>query len=219
MKKFEELFLTEAREFLLELDEKSRDKIIFNIDKAKRQNDRELFKKLKGEIWEFRTLFNKIQYRIFAFWDKSEKTETLALATHRIVKKTDKVPQKEIEKAENIRLRYLNLKIEKMMTKNKEKELEIFTFDQIKDELIGETGSEKRIRYEQELEAELLGEMIRKVRLKRNLTQEELGKMIGVQRAQISKLENNITNVTMETILKVFGALKAKVNFNIELLS
>lgn len=105
------------------------------------------------------------------------------------------------------------------MTKNKEKELEIFTFDQIKDELIGETGSEKRIRYEQELEAELLGEMIRKVRLKRNLTQEELGKMIGVQRAQISKLENNITNVTMETILKVFGALKAKVNFNIELLS
>ncbi|HYK77248.1 MAG TPA: type II toxin-antitoxin system RelE/ParE family toxin [Daejeonella sp.] len=70
MKKFEELFLTEAREFLLELDEKSRDKIIFNIDKAKRQNDRELFKKLKGEIWEFRTLFNKIQYRIFAFWDK-----------------------------------------------------------------------------------------------------------------------------------------------------
>lgn len=70
MKKFEVLFLTEAREFLLELDEKSRDKIIFNIDKAKRQNDRELFKKLKGEIWEFRTLFNKIQYRIFAFWDK-----------------------------------------------------------------------------------------------------------------------------------------------------
>ncbi|HYK77247.1 MAG TPA: helix-turn-helix transcriptional regulator [Daejeonella sp.] len=141
------------------------------------------------------------------------------MTTHGIVKKTDKVPQKEIEKAENIRLRYLNLKIEKMMTKNKEKELEIFTFDQIKDELIGETGSEKRIRYEQELEAELLGEMIRKVRLKRNLTQEELGKMIGVQRAQISKLENNITNVTMETILKVFGALKAKVNFNIELLS
>jgi len=66
---------------------------------------------------------------------------------------------------------------------------------------------------------EILGEMIRKVRLERNLTQEELGKLIGVQRAQISKLENNTTNVTMETILKVFGALKAKVYFNVELLN
>jgi HTH-type transcriptional regulator/antitoxin HipB len=66
---------------------------------------------------------------------------------------------------------------------------------------------------------EILGEMIRKVRLERNLTQEELGKLIGVQRAQISKLENSTTNVTMETILKVFGALKAKVNFNVELMN
>ncbi|HBK31901.1 MAG TPA: transcriptional regulator, partial [Porphyromonadaceae bacterium] len=57
------------------------------------------------------------------------------------------------------------------------------------------------------------------VRLERNLTQQELGELIGVQRAQISKLENNTTNVTMETILKVFGALKAKVNFNVELLN
>ena len=59
--------------------------------------------------------------------------------------------------------------------------------------------------------------MVRKVRLERNLTQEELGKLVGVQRAQISKLENNTTNVTMETILKVFGALKAKVNFTVKL--
>ena len=61
--------------------------------------------------------------------------------------------------------------------------------------------------------------MIRKVRLERNLTQEELGKLVGVQRAQISKLENNTTNVTLETILKVFGALKAKVSFNVELMN
>lgn len=100
-----------------------------------------------------------------------------------------------------------------------DKELEMFTFDQIKVEFIGEIGSEKRTLYEQELQLELMGEMIRKVRLERNLTQEELGKLIGVQRAQISKLENNTTNVTMETILKVFGALKAKVNFNVELLN
>ncbi|MRN16639.1 XRE family transcriptional regulator [Riemerella anatipestifer] len=102
-----------------------------------------------------------------------------------------------------------------MVTNNKE--LEIFTLDQIKNEFIGEIGTEKRTQYEQELQVELLGEMIRTVRLERNLTQEELGKLVGVQRAQISKLENNTKNVTMETILKVFGALKAKVNFNVEL--
>lgn len=61
--------------------------------------------------------------------------------------------------------------------------------------------------------------MIRKVRLERNLTQEELGKLVDVQRAQISKLENNATNVTIETILRVFGALKAKVNFNVKLMN
>lgn len=104
-----------------------------------------------------------------------------------------------------------------MATKNKE--LEIFTFDEIKDEFIGEIGSESRTQYEQELQLEIMGEMIRKVRLERNLTQEELGKLVGVQRAQISKLENNTTNVTMQTILKVFGALKAKVNFNVELMN
>jgi len=104
-----------------------------------------------------------------------------------------------------------------MPTKNKE--MEMFTFDQIKDEFVGEIGTEKRTRYEQELQLEALGEMIRKVRLERHLTQEELGKLIGVQRAQISKLENNTTNVTMETVLRVFGALKAKVNFNVELMN
>lgn len=103
MKGFEVIFLTEAREFLIEVDEKSRDKIIFNIDKAKVKTDKELFKKLKGEIWEFRTLFNKTHYRIFAFWDKTENMETLVLATHGIIKKTDKTPEKEIKKAENIR--------------------------------------------------------------------------------------------------------------------
>ncbi len=66
---------------------------------------------------------------------------------------------------------------------------------------------------------EILGNLIKTVRLERNMTQEELGKLIGVQRAQISKLENNTTNVTIETILRVFSALKAKVNFNVEILN
>ena len=110
MKKFEVLFLTEAREFLLEMDEKSRNKVIFNIDKAKITNDNNLFKKLKGEIWEFRTLYNNTHYRLFAFWDKEEKHETLVLTTHGIIKKTGKTPEKEIEKANQIRLKYFEQK-------------------------------------------------------------------------------------------------------------
>lgn len=110
MNKFEVIFLKEAREFLKELDLKSRDKIIFNIDKAKIKNDKELFKKLKDEIWEFRTLYNKNYYRIFAFWDKEDREETLVLTTHGIIKKTDKIPEKEIEKAKQIRKLYFELK-------------------------------------------------------------------------------------------------------------
>lgn len=102
--------MTEARGFLLQLGEKSRDKIIFNIDKAKVKTDKELFKKLKGDIWEFRTLYNRTHLRIFAFWDKGVNQDTLVLATPGIIKKTDKTPQKEIEKADQIRLRYFEIK-------------------------------------------------------------------------------------------------------------
>lgn len=110
MKRFEVIFLSEVREFLLTLDQKSRDKIIFNIDRARIKNDSELFKKLKNEIWEFRTLYNKIHYRIFAFWDKEDSQNTLIIATHGIIKKTSKTPEKEIDKAEQIRLKYFELK-------------------------------------------------------------------------------------------------------------
>jgi plasmid maintenance system antidote protein VapI len=103
------------------------------------------------------------------------------------------------------------------MKKMESKKMEMFSFDRIKDEFIGEAGTEKRTQYEQELQLEVLGDVIRKVRMERNLTQEELGCLIGVQRAQISKLENNTTNTTLQTILKVFGALKTKINFNVEL--
>lgn len=101
-----------------------------------------------------------------------------------------------------------------MATKNK---MKLYTLDQIKDDFIGKRGSSKREKFEQDLQMELLGDMIRQVRLERKLTQEQLGKLIGVQKAQISKLENNTTNVTIETILKVFKALKAKISFHIEL--
>ena len=95
--------------------------------------------------------------------------------------------------------------------------MKLYTLEDIKDEFIGKRGTVKRDQYEQELQLEVLGDMIKQVRLERNLTQEQLGKLIGVQKAQISKLENSATNVTIETILRVFNALKAKVSFKVEL--
>ncbi len=108
--KFRVQFLEEAAWFLDNLDEKPRDKIIYNINKAKFSNDKELFEKLQGEIWEFRTLFNKAHYRLMAFWDKSERTDTVVISTHGIIKKTGKTPQSDIDKAEKIRKLYLNQK-------------------------------------------------------------------------------------------------------------
>ncbi len=109
--RFKVQFLIEAAEFIDKLDEKARDKIIYNIQKARIVNDNELFKKLNGEIWEFRTLFNKTHYRLFAFWDKTDNADTVVISSHGIIKKTDKTPKNEIEKAENIRIQYFKLKI------------------------------------------------------------------------------------------------------------
>lgn len=109
--KFQVKFLEDAAEFLDNLDEKAREKIYYNIQKARFSSDKELFKKLKDEIWEFRTLFNKTNYRLFAFWDKTEKSETLVISTHGIIKKTNKTPSGEIEKAEQLRKLYFEKKI------------------------------------------------------------------------------------------------------------
>ncbi len=103
-------FLEEASDFLDNLDEKSKEKIIYNIHKARFINNKELFKKLHEEIWEFRTLYNKTYYRLFAFWDKSENKETVVISTHGIIKKTDKIAKSEIEKAERIRIQYFERK-------------------------------------------------------------------------------------------------------------
>ena len=106
--KFDVIFLEQAIEFLEKLDDKSRKKIYYNIDKSKLINDPKLFKKLKNEIWEFRTKYNGIQYRLLAFWDKTGKTETFVISTHGIIKKVSKIPKTEIEKAEKIRKEYFN---------------------------------------------------------------------------------------------------------------
>jgi len=95
--------------------------------------------------------------------------------------------------------------------------MKTYTLDQIQDELIGKVGTSERELFEYELQMDLIGKAIKQTRQERNLTQEELGKLIGVQKAQISRLENNASNVTMDTLLRVFTALKAKVKFQIEL--
>jgi phage-related protein len=104
--KFNVILLGEVWELLAVIDEKSRDKILYNIDKAKYVSDPELFKKLDDLIWEFRTKYQKTYYRLLAFWDKTDNTETLVIATHGIIKKTDKIPKAEIEKAKAIMKQY-----------------------------------------------------------------------------------------------------------------
>ncbi len=111
--KFKVQFLQEAAEFIDKLDKSAKRKIIYNIRKAQVVNDKELFKKLKNEIWEFRTLYSKTYYRLFAFWDKTGKKDTVVISTHGIIKKTGKIPKSEIEKAERLRKVYFENKIKK----------------------------------------------------------------------------------------------------------
>jgi phage-related protein len=104
--KFRVDFLDEAKEFLDGLDEKARSKIVYNIWKARSTDDKELFKKLQDEIWEFRTKFNKAYYRLLAFWDKTGENDTVVITTHGFMKKKDKIPKNEIERAEKLRKKY-----------------------------------------------------------------------------------------------------------------
>ncbi|MFB6341963.1 type II toxin-antitoxin system RelE/ParE family toxin [Saccharicrinis sp. FJH62] len=108
MNKYDVIFLINAKEFLDKLDSKTREKILFNIWKSKATNDPELFKKLDGEIWEFRTRFKNKQIRLLAFWDKRDNQNTLVIATNGFIKKTQKTPKKEIEKAEKLKNDYFN---------------------------------------------------------------------------------------------------------------
>jgi phage-related protein len=108
--KFQVQFLEEAADFLDNLEEKAREKIYYNIKKAQVTNDKELFKKLNNEIWEFRTLFNKTHYRLFAFWDKVGNSEAVVISTHGLIKKTDKTSVADLEKAERLRKFYFEQK-------------------------------------------------------------------------------------------------------------
>ncbi len=97
------------------------------------------------------------------------------------------------------------------------KEIKTYSLTEMKDQYIGQLGSADRDEYEYELRMDVLGKMIKSARQERHLTQEELGKLVGVQKAQISKLESSANSASIDTILKVFKALKAEINFNVRI--
>ncbi len=90
------------------------------------------------------------------------------------------------------------------------------SLDEMIDMHIGREGTEKRDTFEEELRLDILGQTIKQIREEKHMTQAQLGELIGVKKAQISKIENNLTDARFETILKVFRALNAKINFNVE---
>jgi predicted transcriptional regulator len=95
--------------------------------------------------------------------------------------------------------------------------MKTYTLNEVQDTLIGKIGTSERDLFEYELQMDLIGKAIRQTRQERQMTQGELGKLIGVQKAQISRLESNTTNVTVDTLLRVFTALRAKVKLQVEL--
>ncbi|MBK7787240.1 MAG: helix-turn-helix transcriptional regulator [Saprospiraceae bacterium] len=95
--------------------------------------------------------------------------------------------------------------------------MKTYSLEEVTDQYIGKRGTPKRELFEQELRLELLGDAIKKARKAKHMTQEQLGELVGVQKSQIAKIENSTTDARFSTILKVFDALKAKVNFTVEL--
>lgn len=96
-------------------------------------------------------------------------------------------------------------------------EMKTYTLSEMKDKYIGKIGTTERDEYEYELRMDVLDRMIKTARQERNLTQEQLGQLVGVQKSQISKLESSTNSATIDTILKVFKALKADIHFNVTL--
>jgi DNA-binding XRE family transcriptional regulator len=92
-----------------------------------------------------------------------------------------------------------------------------YTMEEMEEKYFGKLGTESRDEYEYELKMELLGQMVKTTRKERKLTQEQLGELIGVNKSQISKIENNANSARIDTILKVFKALKAEINFNVKI--
>ena len=205
--KFKIAFAIDAQEFLKSIPDSAREKIYYNIRRVLYgEINNELFKKLENSdgIWEFRTLYQKIAYRLFAFWDT--ESDTLIVATHGIIKKTQKTPSKEIAKAEKLKEIYFN---NKRKESNME-DLKLKSFDEMQDEFFGKIGTPKRDAFEKKVEEAYqeykMGEAIKQARKANNLTQEQLGEKIGVQKSQISRLERG-HGITFSTMARIFKAM------------
>ena len=123
-----------------------------------------------------------------------------------------KLPGKKSNVQKGLELRSSKLKVQT----TKGVELKTYSLDEVKNKFLGKKGTSKRDAYENELRLDLLGETIRQTRIQRNLTQEQLGLLVGVQKAQISKIENNFKDARISTILKVFDALQTKIVLTVE---
>ena len=165
-----------------------------------------------SEIWEFRTLYNKTAYRLFAFWDKDK--ETLVIATHGIIKKTQKTPKQGDSKSRSNKKRIFQKQV--IMA-----QMNLTPLDDVLDKHFGKVGTPKRDAFESDVDGALhayrLGEAIKKARIEQNLTQEQLGERIGVKRAQISRLERgySITIPTMRRVFKALGVVTATIDLGI----
>jgi HTH-type transcriptional regulator/antitoxin HipB len=95
--------------------------------------------------------------------------------------------------------------------------MKTYTLNQVQDKLIGKVGTPARDKFEYDLQMELIGNAIKQTRKERKLTQEELGRLIGVQKSQISRLESNPGNVTIDTLIRIFNALQARIKLQVEL--
>ena len=204
----------EAQNFIENLPEAVSYKIYYNIKRvAGGERNKELFKKLENsEIWEFRTLYNKTAYRLFAFWDKDK--ETLVIATHGIIKKTQKNAEQGDSESRSNKKRIFQKQI--IMA-----QMNLTPLDDVLDKHFGKVGTPKRDAFESDVDEALhafrLGEAIKKARIEQNLTQEQLGERIGVKRAQISRLERgySITIPTMRRVFKALGVVTATIDLGI----
>lgn len=208
VKLFDIVLLEEAYIFLNRLSVKERLKIyhVFQVTRLKYKSY--YFKKLQADIWEFRLYVNRKYYRLLAF--KSGKTikETVVTVTHGFVTETTETPFKEILKAVRLK-RYYSGTSKVQLAK------ETYKLEKLLDEQIGVRGTKNRTVFEQQSFSYVLGQQVKEVRKQRALSQVELGNLVGVQKAQISKIENGKSQLRIDTLLSVFNALNAELHFSV----
>ena len=210
LKLFDIELLGEAYLFLNGLSDKERRKIchIFQVTRLKK--DSHYFKKIRADILEFRLYMNRKYYRLLGFKTHQTNRESIVIVTNGFVNKTNETPFKEILKA--VRLKQYYLSVSKAYLAN-----ETHKLDKLLDEHIGARGTKNRAVFDQQSFAYVLGQHVKEVRKKRALSQVDLGNLVGVQKAQISKIENGNSQLRIDSLVKVFGALRAELHLSVHL--